>query len=97
MPPWPCAPSKIVHASAEGLCSSLWSHGMRGALEQVEATAGAAGMRGALEQVEATAGAAGVQRRKIAVLAQATALRQSDGIHQVLPVRLATAIKDKND
>ena len=54
-------------------------------------------MRGALEQVEATAGAAGVQRRKIAVLAQATALRQSDGIHQVMPVRLATAIKDKND
>lgn len=72
---------EIVHTSAEGLWSSLWSHGMRGALEQVEATSGADGL----------------QRLKAAVLAQAAAIRQSDGIHQLLPVLFATAIKPSND
>lgn len=69
--------AEFVYASEEVWWSSLWSHGMREELEEVE---------------EAT-GSDGLDTFRVAVLERIRTIRQADGIHQLFPALFTLAIK----
>jgi len=71
--------AEFVYASEEVCWSSLWSHGMREALEEVK---------------EAT-GSDGLDTFRAAVFGGMRSLRQADGIHQSFPALFTLAIKPR--
>lgn len=69
--------AEFTYASEEVWWSSLWSHGMREALEEVEEAGGSDGLAAF----------------RAAVLGKVRASRQTDGIHQTFPALFALATK----
>jgi ubiquinone/menaquinone biosynthesis C-methylase UbiE len=69
--------SEFVYTTDEEFWSTLWSHGMRATLEKIEETAGADGL----------------QNFKSEIFKKVSSIKQTDGLHQLIPVLIALATK----
>jgi len=69
--------AEFVYATEEEFWSTLWSHGTRVTLEQIEKEKGADGL----------------QKFKADVFEKMSAIKQTDGLHQLIPVHVCKATK----
>jgi ubiquinone/menaquinone biosynthesis C-methylase UbiE len=71
--------AKFIYATEEEFWSTLWSHGARGTLEKIEEETGTDGL----------------QKFKLDVFKKMNDIKQSDGLHQLIPVHICLATKPK--
>ena len=71
--------AEFVYKTEEEFWSTLWSHGGRAILERIEQEAGADGL----------------QKFKLEVFKKMSAIKQADGLHQLIPVHVGLATKPK--
>ena len=71
--------AEFVYATEEEFWSTLWSHGARGTLEEIEQETGTDGL----------------EKFKVDVFKKVSAIKQTDGLHQLVPVHVSLATKTK--
>lgn len=71
--------AEFVYATEEEFWSTLWSHGLRGTLEKIEQETGTDGL----------------QKFKLDVFKKVSDIKQTDGLHQLVPVHVCLATKPK--
>ena len=69
--------AEFVYKTEDEFWSTLWSHGARGTLEKIEQETGTDGL----------------QKFKVDVFKKMSAIKQNDGLHQLVPVHMVLATK----
>lgn len=69
--------AEFVYKTEEEFWSTLWSHGARGTLERIEQKTGPDGL----------------QKFKLDVFKKMSAIKQADGLHQLVPVHISLATR----
>jgi ubiquinone/menaquinone biosynthesis C-methylase UbiE len=72
--------AEFVYETEEEFWSTLWSHGARGTLEQIEQETGSDGL----------------QKFKFDVFKKMSEIKNTDGLHQLVPVHVGLATKPKD-
>ena len=72
--------AEFVYATEEEFWSTLWSHGARGTLEKIKKETGTDGLK----------------RFKLEIFNKVNSIKQTDGLHQLIPVHVILATKSKN-